>query len=426
MNTFSYLKDFISESKTAYHAVRYIRSELLKAGYVELSEGDAAAFRTEGKYFVTRNSSSIIAFRCSDVKDSFMITASHSDTPTFRVKTLRNKAGVTQATVEKYGGAIHHSWLDRPLSIAGRVTLRTEGGISIRYFDIDRDIFVIPSVAIHQMRQVNDGVKLQPADDMVPMLSLEGNVSSLEELVASELSVDACDVISHDLYLYNRETPRLVGYRSEFVLSPRLDDLECTFAAMKAFLSSEEKSTTVPVFAVFDNEEVGSETKQGAASTFLYDTLLKIAGNTDEYFRLTSQSFMASIDNAHAVHPNHPELSDPTVAPKLGGGIVVKYNSNQRYATDSVSAAVFKSICDRAGAKYQSFYSHPNFLCGSTLGSISNTKVSIMTADIGLAQLAMHSSTETAHVGDVDDLVLALTLLFKTSLKISGDNVNLL
>ena len=425
MNTFISLRDFIAASKTQYHTVSEIKSQLLSSGYTELSEYDVAAFQKAGKYFVTRNASSLIAFHVCDEKNGFMISASHSDTPTFKVKSVRDRSGYLSFNVEKYGGAIHYSWLDRPLSLAGRVVLRTEGGIQTRLVDIDRDLAVIPSLAIHMNRNVNDGAKLSPNDDMLPLVGPSGSPLKLEGLIADSLGVDPTAVISHDLFLYNRECARTFGTDGGYVLSPRLDDLECTFAALTAFVSSESDSASVPVLAVFDNEEVGSETKQGAASTFLYDTLRKIAGSDDKLFSMLAASFMVSADNAHAVHPNHPELADRVGAPTLGGGVVIKYNSNQRYATDSVSDALFRILAERAGSPVQTFYSRPDMPCGSTLGSISNTRVSIPTVDIGLAQLAMHSATETAALSDLDALISVFGQLFAASLTPSVDGYSI-
>jgi len=415
LNTFEKLSSFIKASKTQYHAVDKLRSDLISAGYTELSEGDSPAFLTEGKYFVTRNGSSLIAFRTNRKAGGFMISASHCDTPTFKAKATRERAGYVSVLVEKYGGSIHYTWLDKPLSIAGRVVLRTEEGIRWQTVDIDRDLISIPSVAIHMNRGVNEGAKFSPSDDLMPLIGQSGSPKSLEALIAAELQVDEKSIISHDLFLYNREEPRLFGADSGYILSPRLDDLECSFAAYEAFVSTASADASVPVLAVFDNEEVGSSTKQGAASTFLVDTLRKIAGSDEKYYSMLDNSFMVSADNAHAVHPNHPELADSFGAPKLGGGVVIKYNANQRYATDAVSDALFRTIADRAGAKVQIFYSRPDMPCGSTLGSISNTRVSVPTVDIGLAQLAMHSATESAALSDLEDLIAAFRVLFSSS-----------
>ena len=387
------LFEFIKNSPSAYHTVASVKDALTQNGYTELYEGDEWHI-TDGKgYFVTKNGTSIIAFKARSGANGFMIAASHSDFPSFRLKISPETSGAyTRLLVEGYGGMINYTWLDRPLSIAGRVVVRTECGVASRLVNIDRDIAVIPSVAIHLNRLVNDGYKFNHSD-----------------------------IVSHDLFLYNREAGRMVGAKNEFVLAPRLDDLGCVFSSLKAHISAKE-SDSIPVLAVFDNEEVGSSTKQGAASTFLYDTLKRISGGDLE--KMLASSFMVSADNAHAKHPNHPELADAENAPVLNGGIVVKWNANQKYATDGVSDAIFRTICERCGAKTQIYYNRADMPGGSTLGSISNTKVSVATVDIGLPQLAMHSAIETAGAEDVSELIKALTELFGTSLKKTANGYN--
>ena len=420
MDVNTQLFDFIKNSPSAYHTVNSVKSELLKNGYKELCEEDAWTLSAGAGYFVIRNGTSIIAFRAKNNANGFMIAASHSDSPSFRVKLIPELSGAyTRLNVERYGGMINYSWLDRPLSIAGRVVVRTERGIESRLVNIDRDVAVIPSVAIHMNRGVNDGYKFNPAVDLLPFVaSADGRGGIMTEL-SERAGVGEADIISHDLFLYNREEGRIFGSQNEFILAPRLDDLECVFASLRAFLGA-KSSNSIPVLAVFDNEEVGSETKQGAASTFLYDTIRRIA--SDSYEQMMASSFMVSADNAHAKHPNHPELADAENAPMLNGGVVIKWNANQKYATDGISDALFRTVCERAGAKTQVYYNRADMPGGSTLGSISNTKVSVPTVDIGLAQLAMHSATETAGAQDVKELIKVLTELFETSLKKRGDS----
>ena len=411
--------NFIKQSPTAYHAVDSIAKRLLAEGYTELFENEKWNLSVGGKYFTVRSGSSIIAFRTPQIKAPFMISATHSDSPAYKVKDSKDKAGYAVITTEKYGGLIMYSWFDRPLSVAGRVVLRTEDGIRTELFDSTGPIGVIPSLAIHLNRSVNDSFAPQ-ATDMQPLMSLAG--SSLNELIANSLSVNESDIISHDLILYNAECGISFGSKDEFVLCPRLDDLACVCASLEAFIDADAKSA-IPVLAVFDNEEVGSSTKQGAASTFLFDTLSRIIPNSEDYKAALADSFMVSADNAHAKHPNRPEISDPDNAPTLGGGIVIKHNANQRYATDAVSDAIFKTVCERAGVKTQSFYNRPDLLGGSTLGSIADTKVSVPTVDIGIAQLAMHSASETAAVCDLTAMKDALTEFYRTSLKSSGEKI---
>ncbi len=421
MNTNQELFRFIKNSPSAYHTVKTVKAELLKEGFTELFESDAWELSDGGKYFVIRNGTSIIAFVNRKANGGFMISASHSDSPSFRLKANNDKSGeLARLDVEKYGGMIYYSWLDRPLSLAGRVVLSTECGIETRLLNIDSDIATIPSVAIHFNRTVNDGYKFNPAVDMLPLIASGGK--SIMSLIAKELNTTPDKIISHDLFLYNRDEGREFGLENEFILAPRLDDLECVFASLCGFLSAKETSST-PVLAIFDNEEVGSETKQGAASTFLSDTLSRIAG--DAYRTALAKSLMLSADNAHARHPNHPELSDAENAPRMNGGVVIKWNANQRYATDGLSASLFLKICERAGVKTQNYYNRADMLGGSTLGSISDTKVSVPTVDIGLAQLAMHSANETAGALDLSEMISAMTEFFGTSVEIDGDAVSL-
>lgn len=421
MSINSELFEFIKNSPSAYHTVASVKTELVKNGFTELSEGENWQLSSGAGYFVTRNGTSVIAFRFNSDARGFMIAASHSDSPSFRLKiSPETKGAYTRLSVERYGGMINYSWLDRPLSVAGRVVVRTERGIESRLVNIDRDVAVIPSVAIHMNRGVNDGYKFNPATDLLPLTATAEGEGKITSMLASLADASESDIISHDLFLYNRDEGRVIGSRDEFILAPRIDDLGCVFSSLKAFVSA-EKSASIPVLAVFDNEEVGSETKQGAASTFLCDTLRRISG--EELEKMLSNSFMISADNAHAKHPNHPELADAENAPVLNGGVVIKWNANQRYTTDGVSDAVFRTVAQRCGAKTQTYYNRADMLGGSTLGSISNTKVSIPTVDIGLPQLAMHSANETAGANDTKELIKILTEFYKTSIKKVGDSI---
>ena len=414
---------FIKNSPSAFHTVASVKERLVADGYTELCEGSAWSLVDGGKYFVTRNGSSIIAFRKCEAR-GFIITASHSDSPAFRVKASGESAlgTYTKLPVERYGGMILYSWFDRPLSIAGRVVIRTDDGIAVKLLNVDRDLLVIPSVAIHLNRSVNEKFSPNPAQDLIPLLSAGGERVELGKLIADELGVKADDVISHDLFLYTRDDGRTVGANGELLLSPRLDDLECVYSSLEAFLGSKEQGM-IPVLAVFDNEEVGSDTKQGAASTFLFDTLSRICPERDEYLAALASSYMVSADNAHAKHPNHPELSDADNAPTVNGGVVVKFNANQKYTTDSVSAAIFTEACRKAGVKYQTYYNRADMPGGSTLGSIANTKVSISTVDVGLPQLAMHSAVETAGAQDLADMIAVLARLYSSNIDAKGDKI---
>lgn len=414
--------NILKSCPTAYHTVDTVRKQLISAGYTEISESDIYAFSDGGKHFVIRNGSSVIAFHGRE-KNGFMICASHGDSPTFKLVTTDEKiSAYARLSVERYGGMIYYSWLDRPLSVAGRVTVRTSDGVESRLVDIDKDILVIPSVAIHLNRTVNDGYKFNPAVDLLPLSGTASSAGEIIRLVALSAGCEPDDILSHDLYLYNREDGRLIGAKNEFVLAPRLDDLACVDSSLVAFLNAKD-TDSVAVLAVFDNEEVGSETKQGAASTFLCDTLRKIAGEPDAYSKMLCNSFMISADNAHARHPNHPELSSDDNAPILGGGVAVKYNANQRYTTDAVSDGVLRVIAEQRGLSLQRYSNRADILGGSTLGSIADTRVSIPTVDIGIPQLAMHSASELIAVKDLGDMGALLSQFYSSSISVLGDKI---
>ena len=302
-------------------------------------------------------------------------------------------------------------WLDRPLSVAGRIIVKDSSGrLSSRLVNIDRDLVLIPNLAIHMNREANAGYKYNAQKDMLPLYGSLTAKGTFMELIADAAGIKKDDILGHDLFLYNRQPASIWGASEEFISCGRLDDLQCAFAALKGFLAG-EKSSHLAVCCVLDNEEVGSSTKQGAASTFLYDTLTRMhdsLGHTrEDYLIHLADSFMLSADNAHAVHPNHPDKSDPSNRPYLNGGIVLKFNANQKYCTDGVSAAMFRDICNEAGVPVQTFSNRSDMAGGSTLGNISNTQVALNTADIGLPQLAMHSPYETAGVEDTEYLIRA-------------------
>ena len=409
---------FLNSSKTPYHAVGEVKKMLLSEGFAELYEGEGWSLAEGGKYFVIRGGSSIVAFRNRGF--GFMIASSHSDSPTFRVKGSKSECGVMKLDVEKYGGTLHYTWLDRPLSAAGRAVVREGGTLAVKCCDLGGS-FVIPSLAIHMNREANDGAKFNPAVDLLPVASLNSTLS-LTSVLAKALGVNDEDVISFDLYLYATQEAALTGLENEFIISPRIDNLGCVYTSTKAFCDAEDSDMT-PVLAIFNNEETGSETKQGAASTLLYDTLRRISADEGEYCMRVAKGMMASADNAHAQHPNHPELSDKENAPKMAGGVVIKYNANQRYATDAVSDAVFREVCKKAGVPTQSFYSRADKPCGSTLGSISTTVVPISTVDIGMPQLAMHSSVELMAEADAEYMYEAIKSFYSSSLEIRGDKI---
>lgn len=418
------LFQFIENSPSCFHAIETIRKKLNGEGFIELVEGRSWQIEKGKKYYVTRNLSSIIAFKIpeNDLKN-FHIVASHSDSPTFKIKEnaeieVNNK--YVKLNTEKYGGMICSTWFDRPLSIAGRILVKEGNLVKTHLVNIDKDLVIIPNLAIHMNRAVNDGYKYNAQIDMLPLYGDNTSKGSLMKTVAQSVGVEEDSILGTDLFLYNRMRGTKIGANSEYISSPRLDDLECAYASLSAFLS-ETNSNSASVYCVFDNEEVGSGTKQGADSTLLYDVLRRInmcLGNSEEdYYKLIASSFMVSADNAHALHPNYSDKSDPTNKVYINDGIVIKYNANQKYTTDAVSASIFKSICDSVNVPYQTFTNRSDILGGSTLGNISNAHVSLNTIDIGLAQLAMHSTYETAGAKDVTYLIDALKAFYNTSIE---------
>lgn len=416
------LFEFIEKSPTAFHAVEQMKNRLDKEGYQQLLEGKKWELQSKEKYYVIRNGSAIIAFRIPETKpQGFQIMASHSDSPTFRIKEnpeMKVEQAYVKLNVEKYGGMLCAPWFDRPLSVAGRVIIKEENRLVSKLVSIDRDLLMIPNLAIHMNRDANNNYQYNVQKDMLPLFSMSGEEGEFAQMIADEAGVEKEQIIGSDLYLYNRQNGSIWGANQEFLSIGRLDDLQCAFASLKGFLQAETKNS-IPVHCVYDNEEVGSETKQGAASTFLYDTLYRIneslEGNDSDYHRLLASSFMVSADNAHAVHPNYADKACPTNRPLLNEGVVIKISANQKYTTDGMAFAVFKQICEKANVPTQVFHNRSDILGGSTLGNISGNQVAVNSVDIGLPQLAMHSPYETAGIKDTGYLVEAAKTFFETS-----------
>lgn len=406
------LLSFIEKSYSCFHLIQNMKEELNENGFQELYEAQEWKLECGGKYYVSRNESSLIAFQIPKQDfTGFQIMASHSDFPTFKVKENPEICVENQymkLNVEKYGGMLCAPWFDRPLSVAGRILVREGDTIETKLVNVDRDLVMIPNLAIHMNREVNDGYKYNAQTDMLPIYSNMTEKGDFMSVIAENAGVKKENILGSDLYLYNRMKGSIWGANEEFVSSAKLDDTQCAFASLKGFLQAENKQA-VSVHCVLDNEEVGSGTKQGAASTFLKDTLGRINRGLnrteDAYLQALANSFMISADNAHGVHPNYSDKTDLTNRPYLNGGIVIKYSANQKYTTDAVSAAMFKTICDRAEVPYQNFVNRSDMLGGSTLGNISNTQVAVNTVDIGVAQLAMHSPYETCGVKDTFYLI---------------------
>lgn len=419
------MMDFLDRGLTCYHAVEELENRFADAGFIQLDERKIWSIEKGKAYYVVRNDSSMMAFRVpvSDMKDikGFHIYAAHSDSPAFKLKVnpeMVREGCYVGINVEKYGGMIMSTWMDRPLTIAGRVCVEEKGEIVSYPVKLKDHICMIPNLAIHMNRDMNSGVALNAQTDMIPLLMMKsderGNADAINSMLAAALSrktgerYRAEDILASDLFVANSQKAVLAGAEDEFIMSARYDDLGCVFAGMEAMLDAQSDSY-INVLAVFDNEEVGSLTRQGADSTFMRDTLESIAegiGVSNQVYRTwKAGSFMISADNAHACHPNQGGKADPVNRPYLNQGIVLKYHGSQKYATDAQSAAVVKSICKRHGIPCQNYTNRSDIPGGSTLGNLAMAQVSMPAADIGLPQLAMHSAYETAGVKDIEYLI---------------------
>lgn len=422
------LMDFLDSSVTMFHAINECEKVLQKSGFTYLPENEKWNIN-KGKYYTKRNSSSLIAFDIAEGDYHFQISAAHSDSPTFKLKDrpIIEANGYLKLNVEGYGGMINATWLDKPLTLAGRVMVNTDKGIDTRLLHIDRDLLIIPNVPIHFNREINKGFAFNNQVDMLPILSA-GNLkeADFDNMIAKELGIEAEAILAKDLYLVNRQKAAIIGFDNELISSGRLDDLECVYTSLRGFVEAENKNH-INVFAVFDNEEVGSVTKQGAMSTFLASTLDRVntalGKSKEEYYRAIAKSILISCDNAHAVHPNHPELFDVKNRPVLNQGIAIKESANQKYTTDAFSRAILKKILEKKNIPYQTFANRSDIAGGSTLGNLSNTVVSMNAVDIGLPQLAMHSAYETAGAKDVGYAFETLKAFFEANIDIKDDKV---
>lgn len=419
---------FIQDHPSVYHVIEGQRRQLLAAGYEQLLESRPWRLLPGGRYFVARNGSALIAFRIPEGDfRGFMMMASHSDSPALKIKEqpeITVEGAYKKLNVEVYGGALLAPWFDRPLSVAGRLYLREGGAVRMQLVDFRRDLVLIPSLAIHMEPAANKGLEWKAQRDLLPLYGL-ADAQDLLALAAREAGAEPDAVAGHDLFVYNRQAPSVWGEGGVFLSSPRLDDLQCAFASLQGFLESGE-SASIPVHVVFDNEEIGSSTRQGAASPFLRDTLRRLTESLglseSDYLAKLPQSFLLSADNVHALHPNRPDKSDPVNRPRLGGGVVVKYSGSQKYTTDAASAAIVSVLAERAGISLQTFANHSDIPGGSTLGNLSARQVAVKAADVGVAQLAMHSPYETCGSGDTEDLVALARALFSASLEETGSD----
>ena len=407
--------NFVEQSPTAFHAVANLAEDLRRAGFRELKEKDPWLVDAGGRYFVVRNDSAVIALAIPRSGfGPFRIAAAHSDSPSFKLKPRFEdpaEGAYVRLNVEPYGGGILSSWLDRPLSVAGRLVLRQGEGVETRLVNLDRDAVLIPNMPIHFNRSVNEGYAWNPQVDLLPLYGQEKTEGGLMRELAEAAGAAPEAVLAHDLFLYSRQPGSIWGAEDAFFSCGRIDDLECAWGCMQPLMTCEARDA-ICVCAVFNNEEVGSLSRQGADSSFLYDTLTRVGfalGASDGEIRAAmADGFMVSADNAHALHPNHPEKYDRENRVYMNKGVVIKHNANQKYTTDAVSGAMFTLMCEKAGVPVQHFSNRSDIPGGSTLGNISNSHVSMNTVDIGLAQLAMHSAYETAGTKDLDYLIRAL------------------
>lgn len=417
------LIDFINKSPSPFHVTENLGNSFEEAGFTRLDEKEEWELSMGQGYYVTRNDSAIIAFTLpSRTPVNFKMVATHNDSPCFKVK--ENPEMVADGhyiilNTEKYGGMIMSTWLDRPLSVAGRVVYENEEGITSCLVNMDRDTLIIPNLAIHMNREINDGYKYNPQKDMLPLYSMGNEKGTFTDAVAKECGIDREAVLSYDLFVYNREKGSVWGGNNEFVSAPRLDDLQCTFLSAKA-LEDAEESDSICMSIVFDNEETGSSGNVGADSDFLRTVLdrirIAIQMDMETYYRMLAGSYMISADNAHGVHPNHPDKADPTNRPYINGGIVIKSNAAKKYSTDALTEGIFKKICKDVGVGYQTYVNRSDIPGGSTLGNISSAQVSVPTIDIGIAELAMHSAYETSGVKDTEDLYKIFSKFFNKTL----------
>ncbi len=419
MNYNQELFSFIQNSPSCYHAITNMELELNEAGYTKLQEADRWNLEAGGKYYVTSNTSSIIAWELPlGEYNGFHVIASHSDFPTFKLKAnpeVKYKEKYTTLSVERYGGPLMAPWFDRPLSIAGRIVVEENGMPVEKLVDFGEDCVSIVNIAIHLNREVNNGHAYKMSKDMLPIWAGAGSDKSFMSELAKIAGVEEESILDTELFLYSTQEGRVWGADGEFISAPKLDDLQCAFSSMKAFLNSKSVEK-VKVCAVFDNEEVGSGTRQGGKSTFLSSVLRRIADNQElgeeSFGRLVANSFMLSADNGHAVHPNYAEKSDGINQVHPNGGVIIKYTASQQYTTDAVSGAYVKLLCKQAGVECQPYYNHSDVVGGSTLGNLAVAQVPMKAADIGVAQLAMHSPYETGGAEDTQSLVKVMTAFY--------------
>ena len=410
---------FLNQSYTAFHAIQNIEHILQEAGFISLNSSKTWSIEKGKKYYFIKNSSSIVAFQIpTELKNvGFHIVTSHSDSPSYKIKPnatmVDNQNGYVRLNTEGYGAMINYSWMDRPLGIAGRIFVEDGNKIVEKLIRFDETI-TIPSLAIHLNR--SEEWKPNPQIDMLPLF---GNHAKFEDRLKTYANGN---VIAHDLFLYNKEEARVIGIDREYIASGRLDDLECVYASIQALIQSTAKN--INICAIFNNEEVGSRSNNGADSTLLEEVMEGICRSLSiPMHQVLARSFLVSADNAHAVHPNHPEKTDPTNRVYMNKGIVIKHQAGLSYTTDALSEAIFKKICIMADVPYQDYTNRSDERGGSTLGAIVLSHVSIPSVDIGLAQLAMHSSMELAGTEDLNTMIQVLVKYFETRINYENNTI---
>lgn len=422
------LMKFIDETPNAYFCADNLRKKLIENGFKELYENEIwNDLKEDGKYFVVKNDSSLIAFKMSEKKENigFNIVSTHSDSPSFSIKPNADiyDGNYMKLNISGYGSMLNYTWLDRPLSIAGRVVTLKDDTYEKQLININKDLLTIPSQALHINRSANEKISFNHQTDMLPIVSLNSD-KKLEDIIRESLLKDVDKICDYDLYLYNRDKAKYIGLNDEFILAPRLDDLASLFPAFNGFIAS-DNTNTINVLCAFNNEEIGNLTLQGADSTFLIDTLTKIAASANiNLFTALSNSTVISADNGHAIHPNAQSKSDPTNKVLLNKGVVIK--SHIKYTTDAMMSSLFKGICDKAQIPYQDFACWSDMTCGSTLGGVSQRHVSVDSIDIGIAQLAMHSANETIGSKDIYYMYKALLEFYNSTIIREKNKVKIL
>lgn len=432
MNYASSFVEFLNNSHSPFHAIAQVEKKLDDAGFIRLRENASWNLENNRFYYVVKNQTCLIAFKIPEMINvrSVNIVASHSDSPSLKIKPLPalHDKHYSRLNVEVYGGAILSTWLDRPLGIAGRVTLKENGVLVNRIVDFDDETVMIPNVAIHQNREVNNGYKWNAQVDLCPIADDRENEEYLEKLIMQKFGCDKENIMGHELYLYNKDQARLWGKENQFVSGQRIDNLESVYTSLEAFVRS-YSSNSINMIGIFDNEEVGSMTKQGMAASFLADVIERIFScfyySRNDVKAVLANSFLLSSDNGHAVHPNHPELYDSVNQCYLNQGVVIKTSASMGYINDSYTWAVVKQLADRADVPTQLFANRSDLRGGATQTSISSMSLPIMAADIGLAQLAMHSCYETAGTKDINYMIDLMSEFFNSTILVDDDRITI-